>query len=88
MRPEDYCDEPAEDEFGEIIKCRSGKSVGVRTLSCVESSSSRSVLVFVLQCVFTTMAGRLYYAAHAAQILHIPEFPGSVFAYQSDPIEP
>ncbi|TNN48035.1 hypothetical protein EYF80_041773 [Liparis tanakae] len=23
VRPEDYCDEPAEDEFGEIIKCRS-----------------------------------------------------------------
>lgn len=25
VRPEDYCDEPVEDEFGEIIKCRSGK---------------------------------------------------------------
>lgn len=25
VRPEDYCDEPAEDEFGEIIKCRSGR---------------------------------------------------------------
>ncbi|CAB1422255.1 unnamed protein product [Pleuronectes platessa] len=23
VRPEDYCDEPAEDDFGEIIKCRS-----------------------------------------------------------------
>lgn len=25
VRPEDYCDEPVEDEFGEIIKCRSGR---------------------------------------------------------------
>lgn len=33
MRPEDYCDEPAEDEFGEIIKCRSGKGVGVKSRS-------------------------------------------------------
>ncbi|KAK1876697.1 Protein spire like 2 [Dissostichus eleginoides] len=23
VRPEDYCNEPVEDEFGEIIKCRS-----------------------------------------------------------------
>ena len=26
VRPEDYCDEPVEDEFGEIIKCRSGRT--------------------------------------------------------------
>lgn len=25
VRPEDYCDEPVDDEFGEIIKCRSGR---------------------------------------------------------------
>ncbi|KAI4831327.1 hypothetical protein KUCAC02_000874 [Chaenocephalus aceratus] len=26
VRPEDYCNEPVEDEFGEIIKCRSALS--------------------------------------------------------------
>ncbi|MEQ2292557.1 hypothetical protein AMECASPLE_024279 [Ameca splendens] len=26
VHPEDYCDEPVEDEFGEIIKCRSAGS--------------------------------------------------------------
>lgn len=45
VRPEDYCDEPAEDEFGEIIKCRSGKDVGVKTRSLL----ARGVLVFGLQ---------------------------------------
>lgn len=41
VRPEDYCDEPVEDEFGEIIKCRSGKTskppvcVGVCVCVCV-----------------------------------------------------
>lgn len=38
VRPEDYCDEPVEDEFGEIIKCRSGRRhtrVCVRGCVCV-----------------------------------------------------
>ncbi|XP_013770092.1 dystrophin-like [Pundamilia nyererei] len=30
VRPEDYCDEPAEDEFGEIIKCRSDEREDVQ----------------------------------------------------------
>lgn len=30
MRPEDYCDEPVEDEFGEIIKCRSDEREDVQ----------------------------------------------------------
>lgn len=40
VRPEDYCDEPVEDEFGEIIKCRSGRNIEavvlcVRVRACV-----------------------------------------------------
>ncbi|XP_038572155.1 dystrophin isoform X6 [Micropterus salmoides] len=30
VRPEDYCDEPVEDEFGEIIKCRSDEREDVQ----------------------------------------------------------
>ncbi|XP_058478668.1 dystrophin isoform X3 [Solea solea] len=30
VRPEDYCDEPAEDDFGEIIKCRSDEREDVQ----------------------------------------------------------
>ncbi|KAF0046275.1 hypothetical protein F2P81_002804 [Scophthalmus maximus] len=30
VRPEDYCDEPVDDEFGEIIKCRSDEREDVQ----------------------------------------------------------
>lgn len=35
VRPEDYCDEPVEDEFGEIIKCRSGRRSKLFIFVCV-----------------------------------------------------
>ncbi|MED6235572.1 hypothetical protein ATANTOWER_029255 [Ataeniobius toweri] len=42
--PENYCDEPVEDEFGEIIKCRSGKTSKLPV--CMRGS--RSVLTHIL----------------------------------------
>lgn len=55
VRPEDYCDEPVDDEFGEIIKCRSGRR-GNSVCVCVYTRS----FVLPRACVvFPTITGRL-----------------------------
>lgn len=54
VRPEDYCDEPVEDEFGEIIKCRSGRNI--EAVLCVR----------VRACVF----GELLVRNHGARLCH------------------
>ena len=44
VRPEDHCDEAAEDEFSEIIKCRTGK---YRVSSCAQLLARAPKVVFL-----------------------------------------